>query len=94
MPGFLGWERAVIVKERCMEMSILRRQGKSLREIAVATGTSVNTVRKYLASGGPPKPSINRPPTRAVRPKQSANGTEEAKPPRQRMKSRRLIGAL
>lgn len=38
-----------------MEMSILRRQGKSLREIAVETGTSVNTVRKYLAAGGPPR---------------------------------------
>jgi len=38
-----------------MEMSILRRQGESLRDIAVATGTSVNTVRKYLASGGPPR---------------------------------------
>ncbi|MGE5945250.1 MAG: IS21 family transposase [Betaproteobacteria bacterium] len=38
-----------------MEMSILRRQGKSLRDIAVATGTSVNTVRKYLAAGGPPR---------------------------------------
>lgn len=36
-----------------MEMSILRRQGKGLREIAVETGTSVNTVRKYLANGGP-----------------------------------------
>jgi transposase len=38
-----------------MEMSILRRQGKSLREIAVETGTSVNTVRKYLAAEGPPR---------------------------------------
>lgn len=38
-----------------MEMSILRRQGKSVREIAQETGTSVNTVRKYLAAGGPPR---------------------------------------
>lgn len=38
-----------------MEMSILRRQGKSLRMIAVETGTSVNTVRKYLAAGAPPR---------------------------------------
>ena len=36
-----------------MEMNILRRQGKSLRTIAVETGTSVNTVRKYLAVAGP-----------------------------------------
>jgi transposase len=38
-----------------MEMSILRRQGKSLRTIAVDTGTSVNTVRKYLAAAAPPR---------------------------------------
>jgi transposase len=38
-----------------MEISILRRQGKSLREIAVTTGTSVNTVRKYLANGEAPR---------------------------------------
>jgi transposase len=38
-----------------MEISILRRQGKSLREIAVATLASVNTVRKYLAIGAPPR---------------------------------------
>ena len=37
-----------------MEIGILRRQGKSLREIAGSTGTSVNTVRKYLATGGAP----------------------------------------
>lgn len=37
-----------------MEMIILRRQGKSLRAIAQEAGTSVNTVRKYLAAGGPP----------------------------------------
>jgi len=45
----------VILMERCMEMSILRRQGKSLRAIAVETGTSVNTVRKYLAAGELPR---------------------------------------
>lgn len=38
-----------------MEIGILRRQGKSLRAIAGMTGTSVNTVRKYLAAGGPPR---------------------------------------
>jgi len=38
-----------------MEIGILRRQGKSLREIAVETGMAVNTVRKYLAEGGAPK---------------------------------------
>jgi transposase len=44
-----------------MEVSILRRQGQSLRDIAVATGTSVNTVRKYLAAGGPPRHKLRAP---------------------------------
>jgi len=38
-----------------MEIGILRRQGRSLREIAVETGLAVNTVRKYLAEDGPPR---------------------------------------
>ena len=35
-----------------MEVRILRRQGKSLRAIAQATGMAVNTVRKYLEADG------------------------------------------
>jgi len=38
-----------------MEIGILRRQGLSLREIAVQAGVAVNTVRKHLAEGGPPR---------------------------------------
>lgn len=38
-----------------MEIGILRRQGKSLRDIASETGLAVNTVRKYLAEEGPPR---------------------------------------
>lgn len=38
-----------------MEIGILRRQGKSLREIAVEMRLAVNTVRKHLAEGGPPR---------------------------------------
>jgi transposase len=38
-----------------MEVRILRRQGKSLREIARETGMAINTVRKYLAVDGPPR---------------------------------------
>src|SRR5687768_5961465 len=34
-----------------MEIGILRRQGHSLREIAVEAGVAVNTVRRYLAEG-------------------------------------------
>ena len=36
-----------------MEIEILRRQGNSLRDIAVETGMAVNTIRKYLESGPP-----------------------------------------
>lgn len=38
-----------------MEITILRRQGHSLREIAVEAGVAVNTVRKRLAEGGKPR---------------------------------------
>ena len=41
-------------KERCMEIKILRDQGKSEREISRLTGHSRNTVRKYLASDTTP----------------------------------------
>ena len=46
---------AVITWERCMEIGILRRQGRSLRAIARETGLAVNTVRKHLAEEGPPR---------------------------------------
>jgi transposase len=45
----------VIQKEECMEIRILRHQGKSLRAIAKETGLSINTVRKYLAQEEGPK---------------------------------------
>ena len=38
----------MLILERCMEIRILRKQGKSLRAIAGEVGVSVNTVRKYL----------------------------------------------
>ncbi len=38
----------MITEERCMEIQILYRQGKSIREICRLTGLSRNTVRKYL----------------------------------------------
>lgn len=41
--------------EQTMEIKILRRQGKSLRQIAQETGFSVNTVRKYLVYEGVPR---------------------------------------
>lgn len=36
-------------------IEILRRQGHSLRAIAREAGVAVNTVRKYLTAGGPPR---------------------------------------
>jgi transposase len=38
-----------------MEVRILRKQGKSLRDIAAETGLAVNTVRKYLADEASPR---------------------------------------
>ena len=38
----------MITEERCMEIHILSRQGKGIREITRVTGLSRNTVRKYL----------------------------------------------
>lgn len=40
--------------EQMMEVQILRRQGKSLRQIAQEMGISVNTVVKYLKYQGKP----------------------------------------
>jgi transposase len=37
-----------------MEIRILRRQGKAIREIARLTGKSRNTVKRYLRRDGPP----------------------------------------
>lgn len=45
----------MITWEQTMEIKILRRQGKSLRQIAQETGFSVNTVRKYLVYEGAPR---------------------------------------
>lgn len=36
-----------------MEVQTLRRQGRSLGEIASETGMAVTTIRKYLVSGAP-----------------------------------------
>jgi len=45
----------MLEKERCMEIRILKEQGKSEREISRLTGHSRHTVRRYLASGSDPK---------------------------------------
>lgn len=52
----------MITYEVYMEVQILRRQGHSLREIAVQMGIAVNTVRKHLESGPPQrKPHLHKP---------------------------------
>ena len=44
----------MIAKEECMEIRILSRQGKSIREIQRITGHSRNTIRKFLRSAVAP----------------------------------------
>ena len=46
-------------QERCMEIRILSKQGKSIKEICRLTGHSRNTVRRYLRS--PEMPAYQRP---------------------------------
>ena len=45
----------MLVAEEAVEIRVLRRQGKSIREIARVLNLSRNTVRRYLRSGGPPR---------------------------------------
>jgi transposase len=45
----------MIGKEEYMEIKILKKQGKSIREISRVTGLSRNTIRKYLRSAADPK---------------------------------------
>ena len=49
-------------EEECMEIRILSKQGKGIREISRVMGISRNTVRKYLRvkDGKPRKRSIGR----------------------------------
>lgn len=44
----------MIAKEECMEIRILSKQGKSIREIHRITGHSRNTIRKFLRSAAAP----------------------------------------
>jgi hypothetical protein len=65
---FLGQERAAILAERCMEMAILHRHGKSLRAITVESGTSVSAVRTYLQAGELPRYTPRPPQARKADP--------------------------
>jgi transposase len=44
----------MLVAEEAVEIRVLRRQGKSIREIARILEVSRNTVRRYLRSEGLP----------------------------------------
>jgi len=45
----------MLVAEKAVEIRVLRRQGKSIREIARMLDVSRNTVRRYLRSEGLPR---------------------------------------
>jgi transposase len=45
----------MLVAEEAVEIRVLKRQGKSIREIARTLGVSRNTVRRYLRTEGMPR---------------------------------------
>src|SRR5688572_30413113 len=45
----------MLTQEQAVEIRILERQGRSIRQIMRETGLSRNTIRKYLRGGGPVK---------------------------------------
>jgi len=45
----------MITYEETIEMKVLHKQGKSIRQIARETNRSRNSVRKYLRRDEPPK---------------------------------------
>jgi transposase len=45
----------MLVAEEAVEIRVVRRQGKSIREIARMLDVSRNTVRRYLRSKGLPR---------------------------------------
>jgi transposase len=53
----------MLTKEEAVELKVLARQGKGVREIARETGMSRNTVRRYLRQSGQPQATV------AARPK-------------------------
>ena len=52
--GYSEWEGLMLVAEEAVEIRVLRRQGKRIREIARTLDLSRNTLRRYLRSEGLP----------------------------------------
>jgi len=50
--GYSEAEDFMLVAEEAVEIRVLRRQGRSIREVARTLDVSRNTVRRYLRSNG------------------------------------------
>ena len=50
--GYSEAEDLMLIAEEAVEIRVLRRQGKSIREIARMLDVSRNTVRRYLRGSG------------------------------------------
>ena len=58
--GYSEPEGLMLVAEEAVEIRVLRRQGKSIREIARMLDVSRNTVRRYLRTEGCGATSVKR----------------------------------
>jgi transposase len=70
----------MLVAEEAVEIRVLRRQGKSIREIARMLNVSRNTVRRYLRGEGLPRYTREARPSKLDRYKQYL--AERVRPPR------------
>jgi transposase len=50
--GYSEAEDFMLAAEEAVEIRVLRRQGRSIREVARTLDVSRNTVRRYLRSNG------------------------------------------
>ena len=58
--GYSEAEDHMLVAEEAVEIRVLKRQGKSIREIARMLDVSRNTVRRYLRGEGLPRYGVKR----------------------------------
>ena len=71
----------MLVAEEAVEIRVLKRQGKSIREIARTLGVSRNPVRRYLRSEGLPRYERDARPSKLDRYKQYINERAKAAAP-------------